>query len=149
VADPTNEPTAGQAGAVDELAHLELQAASLEAGGAPGAAPGAAPPGGAPDTTADELRQALVMVRMIVAPGFAWWEGFETTWSDSQLTNIAGAGAAVMQRHGVTMGELLSTWGPYIALVGATLPPAVATYTAIKHRPKEGARRGGDEPAAH
>ncbi|MDN3923339.1 hypothetical protein, partial [Roseateles violae] len=44
------------------------------------------------------------------------------------------AGAAVMHKHGWTMGELMSSWGPYIALVGAVVPPSLVTYQAIKQR---------------
>lgn len=86
------------------------------------------------ESMATELRQALGMLRMMAAPAFAWWPHFGECWSDRQLDAIAQAGAAVMERHGLTMGDLFAQWGPYIALVTATAPPALATYAAIRQR---------------
>jgi hypothetical protein len=53
-----------------------------------------------------------------------------------------------MDKHGWTMGEMLTAYGPYIALIGATLPPSLVTYQAIKAR-KEAAnvRRPEQTPA--
>lgn len=83
------------------------------------------------------LRDALGMARMIASPAFQWWDDFGNCWSDNQLDAISDAGAQVMQRHNITMGELFTQYGPYIALIGATLPPGLATYTAIKARKAE------------
>lgn len=80
---------------------------------------------------------ALQMARMVAAPAFKWWPDFAACWSDSQLEQVANAGAQVMARHDITMGELMSEWGPYIALGVATIPPGLATYTAIKARRAE------------
>lgn len=115
----------------DPLAALEAQAAYLEAAAAPGALPGAAPAMSA----ADELLSTLQMVRMMAAPVCTWWPEFGTVWSDQAIAQIAASGGAIMDKHGWTMGETMSTYGPYIALIGATLPPAAATYLAIQqHR---------------
>lgn len=89
-------------------------------------------------TAAAELLGALQLARVIVSPAFAWWPDFARTWSDPQLQAIAQAGADVMTRQGWTMGEVMATWGPYIALAGATLPPSLVTYQAIRER-----RNGG------
>lgn len=99
------------------------------------------------EAMAGELRQALGMLRMMAAPAFAWWPEFRQCWSDSQLDAIAQAGAAVMQRHGLTMGDLFAQWGPYFALVTATAPPALATYAAIRQRraqPEQGPSTAGE-----
>lgn len=111
--------------------------------------------------TALELEQALVMARLMVAPMFKWWAGFADTWSDKTLQAIAAGGAAVMVKHGWTLNDLFSTYGPYIALGVATLPPTMVTYAAIKQQRKaqaaqqqahvrtnEGASHGGDGQAA-
>jgi hypothetical protein len=95
--------------------------------------------------TEQELKAALEMVRMMAGPAFAWWPEFGECWSDKQLTAISAAGADVMQRHGWTMGEALSKYGPYLALAGATLPPSLATYQAIKARQEEAERQAARE----
>jgi hypothetical protein len=132
--DTTPEPEA--------LADLELQAAALEGAGQAQQQQRAQQQQeqqqqqdqATIENMAGELRQALGMLRLMAAPAFAWWPHFGECWSDRQLDAIAQAGAAVMQRQGLTMGDLFAQWGPYIALVTATAPPAIATYAAIKHR---------------
>lgn len=136
------------AAANDAFAGLQAQAAMIETGAAPGApgAPAAAPP----DNTAEELLSALTLARLMLAQAFAWWPEFPHVWSDAALRGIAEGGAAVMQKHGLTMGGVLSEWGPYLALIGATAPPAFATYQAMQDR-KERERRAERErskPAA-
>lgn len=137
-------PAALDADMARELAALQGEAAAVE-GHAP-AAPGAAPQATDADTAA-ELLGALEMARMMVAPMFAWWPEFAATWSDAQLEKIAEGGAAVMQRHGWTLGGLFSEFGPYIALAGATLPPAFVTYQAMQAR-RENEARAPQRPAA-
>lgn len=139
VTDAAEQP----APAGDPFAGLSEQASMIEAGQAPGAPAVAAPA----DTTADELLGALSMARLILAPGFAWWPEFGTVWGDATLRGIADGGAAVMQKHGWTMGDVFTEWGPYFALIGATAPPAFATYQAMMQR-KEEARRERTKPAA-
>lgn len=98
-------------------------------------------------TAAAELLAALEMLRLMAAPLMDWWPLFEKVWSDRQLQAISTAGAAVMQRQGWTMGELMAQWGPYIALVGAVLPPSLVTYQAVKQRQEE-AQKPQQRPAA-
>ena len=88
-----------------------------------------------------ELREALGMLRMMAAPAMDWWPMFAKVWSDQQLDAISAAGAAVMMRHGWTMGELMGQWGPYLALVGAVLPPSLVTYQAIRQHREEQQRQ--------
>lgn len=129
--DPKHDIPDQPAPAGDPLAALEAQAAALEAAAAPAALPGAAPA----MSTADELLAALQLVRMMAAPMVTWWPDFGTVWSDQQIGQIAASGGAIMEKHGWTMGDAMSTYGPYIALMGATVPPAAATYAAIQqHR---------------
>lgn len=82
--------------------------------------------------TAVELREALGLGRALAMPAFTWWPAFTEVWSDDALGRIADAGAAVMERHGWTVGETLAKMGPYIALVGALAPPSFVTYQAVK-----------------
>lgn len=100
------------------------------------------------EASTQALREALGMARMIAKPALAWWADYEACWSDRQLDAISAAGAAVMLRHGVTMGELFEQYGPYIALLGATVPPGLATYSAIKARKAELARPAPPQHAA-
>lgn len=102
-------------------------------------------------TIAAELADVLGMARMMCAPLLSWWPDYEKVWSDSQIQAISQAGAVVMVRHGWSMGEMVSQWGPYLALVAAAGLPAMATYTAIrqhKEEAKRAARIVGPAPAA-
>lgn len=91
-------------------------------------------------SAAEELFGALQMVRMMAAPLMDWWPAFGDVWSDAALRGISAGGAAVMQRHGWTLGDAWGQFGPYIALVGAVLPPSLVTWQAIQQR-REEARR--------
>lgn len=128
-----------QPGEVVDLDALEREAVALEGGaGTVEVAPKA--------STAADLLGALEMGRLIVAPSMGWWPEFGRVWSDAQLGKIAEAGGAIMDRHGWSLGDLLSAWGPYLALAAAAAPPALATYAAIKARPQE--RQGAPGAAA-
>lgn len=50
------------------------------------------------------------------------------------MRGIAEGGAAVMERHGWTLDEAWGKFGPYIALLGATLPPSLVTWQAVQNR---------------
>jgi hypothetical protein len=137
--DAAAVPAQAPASALDAL---EAEARNLEAHGGPvpPGVQGSAQPG---PTPADELHSTLVMVRSMLGPMMAWWPEFDRVWSESTLRSIAQAGAMVMERQGLTMGQLLGQWGPYLALIGATAPPAVVTYQAVKQRQREAAQKGG------
>lgn len=79
-----------------------------------------------------ELLSALEMLRLMAGPLLEWWPKYADVWSDKQIAAIASAGAQVMALHGLTMGELFNRWGPYLALIGATLPPSLVTYQAVR-----------------
>ncbi|VTU20744.1 hypothetical protein SRS16CHR_02705 [Variovorax sp. SRS16] len=48
-------------------------------------------------------------------------------WNDGVLQSTASAGAAVLERHGITMGQVMGQFGPYIMLVAAVAPPVMLT----------------------
>lgn len=144
-----------------DFAHLAAEAAAIE-GGPPvaGTPEAAAAEVSLLTTTQHELHGALEMARMMVGPMFAWWPDFGQVWSDQTLNGIAAGGAAVMVKHGWSMGELFSEYGPYLALAGATLPPSLATWQVIKQRRVQLAQLdrqrqqgkvpdGGQQQAAH
>jgi hypothetical protein len=81
-----------------------------------------------------QLRAALGMAKMAARPKLKWWADFEECWSDAQLDAIADAGAQIMHMHGLSMGDLMNRWGPYIALIVAVGGPGLATYAAIQDR---------------
>lgn len=134
-----------------DLQGLAAEAAALEAeaGGAAPGQPGAAVP--AVDNLEAELLSALQMARLGVGKfAFGWWQDFPQVWNDQTLQAIASAGAEIMRRHGWSMGEVLSQWGPYIALAGAVAPPSLVTWQALQERKaqerrarQEGATNGG------
>jgi len=58
-------------------------------------------------------------------------------WNDGVLQSTAGAGAAVLERHGITMGQVMGRFGPYIMLVAAVAPPVLMTKKILAPPPKE------------
>lgn len=131
---------------------LAAEASSLE-GGPPveGTPEAAASQAQQHQQTSAELLQALTMARMLVQPMFGWWPDFIRVWGDPTLKGIADGGAAVMQRHGWTMGDLFEKWGPYLALAMATIPPSAVTWQAIKqrqHQLQQQQQHGQARPAA-
>ena len=116
-------------------ANPELDAIGREAAALEGAADAAGAPAASATNTAGELREALGLVRTIAAPGFSDWPAFgREVWTDVHLSAIADNGAAIMDRHGWTMGDMWSTWGPYIGLAGALARPGLATFAHLKQR---------------
>lgn len=137
----TTDTTEGGAPAGPDLSHLIAEAEGIEGAQEQAQAERQAEAqAGQLEASTQALREALGMARMIAAPAMSWWQDYAACWSDKQLDAISAAGAAVMLRHGVTMGELFEQYGPYIALLGATVPPGLATYAAVKARRAELAR---------
>lgn len=135
---PAPAPSQGAGSGLDALEH---EARSVEAHGAaipPGAPGSVVQPG---PSAADELYSSLAMARAMVAPMMAWWPDFGQVWGDGTLRGIAQAGADVMARHGLTVGQLMGQWGPYLMLVMAAAPPSFVTYQAIQQRKREEAQR--------
>lgn len=87
-----------------------------------------------------ELAATLEVIREMITEAAGEPE-LRVIWSDDRLTGIGTAGAMVMQRHGFTLASFLGTWGPYIALIGALLPPGLGTFKLVKLRQAEAAAR--------
>jgi hypothetical protein len=99
------------------------------------------------DTMAADLASALGMAASVAQPAM-WWltpEQFEQYWGEGVRAGIAASGAEIMRRHGLSMGDLFTQYGPYIALAGALGPSALATMAAYKRETAkaiETAKRG-------
>lgn len=100
------------------------------------------------DTMADDLADALGMAASVARPAMWWLDDsqFEQLWGRAVRKGIAENGAEIMRRHGLSMGDMLSKYGPYIGLAGALGPSALATVAAYKHKKREmiAAQGGGD-----
>lgn len=146
------QPGAQDAAGVESLESIGADAAQIEGGTAPGATQTTVPGMG----NAENLKGALDMAKLMLRPMFAWWPEFDQVWSDGQVGAIAAAGGAVCDKHGWNFAEVLGNYGPYLMLVAATAPPAMATMAAIKQAKAaaadaERARRDGrtvQQPAA-
>lgn len=139
---------------VESLAALEVAGRAVDAQAAasvppvPGQLPSVAAlsPQQMQDATAAELLAALTMARAMAFPILgAKGERLKAVWTDDVLQNAAGAGAAVMQLHGLTMGALSVKYAPYIALAAALAPPLIQTRKILaepepepKEKPAEG-----------
>lgn len=53
-------------------------------------------------------------------------------WNDGVLGASAAAGAAVMERHGWTMGSVMGKYGCYVMLAAAIGPPIVMTKKILE-----------------
>jgi len=126
-AKPAN-PVAG-------LDDLERQAAAAEgAGQAAAEQQAASAEQREADTLAADLADTLAMMATVAGPGM-WWltsDEFEKLWGKNVQKAIAQNGAAIMRRHKLTMGGLMTEYGPYIGLAGALGPSAFATVQGYK-----------------
>lgn len=113
-----------------DLAGLVAEAEALESGPQPGQ--WAKEP--EPSTSAADLEAALKMLQVMAAPAFTDWPAYGQVWGPDTIKAIAENGGAIMDRHGLSMGEVMSTWGPYIGLVLAVAPPSFATLAHLKQR---------------
>lgn len=91
------------------------------------------------DTMADDLADVLAMVATVAKPGMWWLESdeFEKLWGKPVQAGIATNGAEIMRRHGLTMGDVLHQWGPYIGLAMAIGPSALVTVQTYKRKTHE------------
>lgn len=89
------------------------------------------------DSVAAELMAAATMIRamwlpLIEASSPRKAAALAMVWNDGTLRNAAGAGAQVMQLHGITLGSVLGKFGPYVALVAALAPPVIQTAQIMR-----------------
>lgn len=143
-----DQPAPAAPAGADPFASLAAQAAAIDGSGqVDTAAAASAQLAATAQSTAAELADALRMVRLMARPMISWWEEYDRVWSDQTIEGIATAGAEIMARHGWTMGQAWAALGPYIALVGATLPPALLTLKAVKARQAAEAVRRSAPPS--
>lgn len=102
------------------------------------------------DSTAADLAGMLKALRGMAKPAVYWQTEaqFMELWSDSTMQAIAEPLAEIMRRHGLSMGDMLGKYAPYIALGMAVAPPALATLQGYKiaqlERSKPKATGGAD-----
>lgn len=140
VQDVTAKPAPGAPAPVDGLDDLARQAEGLEKQATQaGQAQAEKQAKQETDTLAHDLADALGMAAAVGGP-MIWWltpEQFEQLWGDKVRKNIADAGAEIMRRHGLSMGDVMSKYGPYIGLAGALGPSVIATAVALKRKRQE------------
>lgn len=93
----------------------------------------------------DDLFDALRMARDIAGPA-VWWmtsEKFAAVWSDARIRDISSAGAAIMERHGWTLAQVVGKYAPYVALAAALAAPTLETVRTYK----EAQAVAGKQPA--
>ena len=86
------------------------------------------------DTLAADLLDTLGMCAGMAEPAL-WWLSpaeFDRLWGAKVQKAVAESGAAIMRRHGLSLGDLMSQYGPYIALAGALGPSTLATVQSFK-----------------
>lgn len=118
----------------DPLEALQAQADAMEQAQAHADAQPTAQEVHEAKTAQADLLDTLRMLRGIAGPACHWMteERFAKTWNDARLSDIAAAGAAIMERHGWTVTALFGTYGPYIALIAAMGAPTLETIRAYK-----------------
>lgn len=130
---PAEQPVVGAA-APESLADLAAAADLLDT--APAAAAQAVQEAQAAEVALSneaELFGTLQAVRAMAFPLLSMavdrprMQALEQVWNDGVLEQTAKAGAAVLERHGITMGQVMGQFGPYIMLVAAVAPPVMMT----------------------
>ena len=86
-----------------------------------------------------ELLVTLRMVRDMALPVMPASKQAElkAAWTDSALESIAHSGAAVMDKHGLSMGGVLGEYGVYIALAAALATPVLTTLKVMREPEKK------------
>lgn len=135
VTDVTSRPVA----AGESLADLAREADMLDA--APAAAAQAGAVAEAQAATAGNESELLVTLQAIRAMAFPMLAmvtdaqrmgALGQVWNDDVLAQSAAAGAAVMEKHGWTMGSVMGQYGCYVMLVAALAPPIVMTKKILE-----------------
>ena len=86
------------------------------------------------DTLEDEVMELLDVIA-VPAKALAWFlqpEQFQQLWGPATRKAMAEPLAAIARRHGWSLKDTLSEYGPYVALALAVGPPAVVTARAYK-----------------
>lgn len=99
------------------------------------------------DTLAADLSDTLAMLATVAGPGM-WWlspDEFERLWGKKVQAGIANSGAEIMRRHGLSLGDLMTKYGPYIALAGAVGPSALVTMQAYKRAKAKPVQQGAND----
>jgi hypothetical protein len=101
-----------------------------------------------------ELLVTLQAVRAMAFPMLAMvtddqrMQALGQVWNDGVLGASAAAGAAVLEKHGWSMGSIMGDYGPYVMLVAALAPPIVMTKKILE-TPKEKPKAPTPAPAAN
>ena len=117
-----------------ELDQLAAAAAQLDSDAEAAAAQPSAAEVQQAQSLAQDLLDTLKMLRGIGGPVCHWMtaEKFAKVWNDDRLKDIATAGAAIMERHGWTLMEIMGKYAPYVALIAAMGAPTLETIRAFK-----------------
>jgi hypothetical protein len=149
--EPAAEPAAGAA-APESLADLARAADMLDA--APEAQAQAVQAAQAAEVAQSnevELFGTLQAIRAMTFPLLSMvidqqrMQALGQVWNDAVLDQTAKAGAAVLERHGITMGQVMGQFGPYIMLVAAVAPPVMMTKKILT--PPKPAPQNASAPA--
>ncbi|MBN9407621.1 MAG: hypothetical protein J0H69_00600 [Burkholderiales bacterium] len=73
-------------------------------------------------------------------------ETVKEIWSDAALEQIAAPAAEICRRHGLSIGDMMDRWGPYIGLTMALGVPGFATYELL-HAPAAPKADGQQQPS--
>lgn len=90
-----------------------------------------------------ELLVTLQAIRAMAFPMLAMvtdeqrMNALANVWNDGVLGASAAAGAAVLEKHGWSMGSLMGDYGCYVMLVAALAPPIVMTKKILETPKKE------------
>lgn len=101
-----------------------------------------------------ELLVTLQAIRAMAFPMLAMvtdeqrMNALGNVWNDGVLGASAAAGAAVLEKHGWSMGSLMGDYGCYVMLVAALAPPVVMTKKILE-TPKEKPKAPTPAPAVN
>lgn len=89
------------------------------------------------DAAFNDLTDTLKMARDMAAPmveGMGYLQPGQTRkiWTDAVLAQIAAPIVAIMERHGLDLGDAMKQAGPYVALIVGLWSPCAATWAAIQ-----------------
>ena len=88
----------------------------------------------AESTNTAELLPTLTIIRNLALPVMpeSKSERSGAAWNDATLKSVSEAGAAVLDKHGLSMGDMMGQYGVYIALAASLAPPVLTTVQVWK-----------------